>query len=103
MEIQQQWARRSIKAHQDIGILQEHSHQCKHIQVLRENLKRRAYWDLLNAPESTHLLQWHILILPLQYKPVKSGLAWDQLGFHTRGATVTGCAPVVSFCCKGLY
>ena len=21
----------------------------------------------------------------------------------TRGATVTGCAPVVSFCCKGLY
>ena len=22
---------------------------------------------------------------------------------ETRGATVTGCAPVVSFCCKGLY
>ena len=26
-----------------------------------------------------------------------------QLVTITRGATVTGCAPVVSFCCEGLY
>ena len=27
----------------------------------------------------------------------------DPKGLLTKGATVTGCAPVVSFCCKGLY
>ena len=47
-----------------------------------------------------------IYIYPIQHLPFNntdSKQHKNMIAMYTRGATVTGCAPVVSYCCIGLY